>query len=122
MDDDTNDNNNVNIIGMNDNNIEYKGQFGGNDNEEELQFYEYGAHFKYKDLYNKLQHLSSAVLSENEVMSSPHRNNSHKEPKYNNKYFSTSTFQSRNVNTNHYHSIKQGNVDMCNKGTDKDGV
>ena len=58
MDNDTNDNNNnntntntnnVNIIGMNDNNIEYKGQFGGDDNEEELQFYEYGAHFKYKD-------------------------------------------------------------------------
>ena len=129
MDDDTNDNNNntntnnVNIIGMNDNNIEYKGQFGGDDNEEELQFYEYGAHFKYKDLYNKLQHLSSTTfINENEVVSSPHRNNSHKESKYNNKYFSTSTFQSRNINNNHYHSIKQGNIDMCNKGTEKDGM
>ena len=45
---------------LNDNNImhEYKGYFVENEEEEEKKFYEFGAHFPYKYLYNKLEILA----------------------------------------------------------------
>jgi hypothetical protein len=50
-----NDNNNVNIIDLNNNNVEYKGV--DNEDNDEIEFYEYGAHFKYESLCDKLEQL-----------------------------------------------------------------
>ena len=109
MEDSSDNTNHLDMIDL-DNNIEYKGQFGGDDNEEELQFYEHGAHFKYKALYNKLEQLVN-VLQENDLISSsPYRNtSSHKQSKVNHKYVSNFMIQSRNINNN-YHTNRQGNV------------
>ena len=111
MEDSSDNTNHLDIIDL-DNNIEYKGQFGGDDNEDELQFYEHGAHFKYKALYNKLEQIVNA-LHDNDLIScnSPCRNtSSHKQSKMNHKYVSNFMIQSRNINNNNYHTNRQGNA------------
>ena len=112
MEDSSDNTNHFDMIDL-DNNIEYKGQFGGDDNEDELQFYEHGAHFKYKALYNKLEQIVNAV-HDNDLIScnSPCRNtSSHKQSKMNHKYVSNfMVVQSRNINNNNYHTNRQGNA------------
>ena len=114
---DSNNPNNVNVIDVNNNKVEYKGQFGGDDNEDddEIHLYEYGAHFKYKSLCDKLEQLLSVRQIENKNISTPYnRNCSHKLSNTNNKHITNFTVQSRNfyLNRNVGNHNKDNNNDI----------
>lgn len=112
------DSNNVNIIDLNNNNVEYKGD--DNEDNDEMEFYEYGAHFKYESLCDKLEQLLSVQQIENENVSTPYnRNSSHKLSNSNNKYITSFIVQTRNFlsNNNVGNHNKDNNNNINNKRT-----
>ena len=80
----------------NGNEIEYKGNFDNENDDDELEFYEFGAHFPYKGLYNKLDELVKSDPNLNDEKS--HSIEKHQILKIKNVSLFQNSHQSRNIN------------------------